>query len=137
MEQYKDFLPKQLFFPTSLFPKHEGLYKLDPRVEAEQQKFYSALEAANVKADNQAETTWDPANMIVGALRKLGTKATAQQVHDYIASQTDLPGINGLYNFKEVPQRGLTVENAVVTRWDAAAQNWIPVSLPSGAPLPK
>jgi branched-chain amino acid transport system substrate-binding protein len=137
MVQYKDFLPKQLFFPTSLFPRHEGLYKLDPRVEAEQQKFYAALEAANVKPDNQAELTWDPANMIIGALRKLGTKATAQQVHDYIAGQTDLAGINGLYNFKEVPQRGVTVKNAVVTRWDAAAQNWIPVSLPSGAPLKK
>ena len=70
-------------------------------------------------------------------MRKLGTKATAEQVHDYIAGQTDLPGINGIYNFKAVPQRGLTVANAVVTRWDAAVQNWIPVSLPSGAPLPK
>jgi hypothetical protein len=70
-------------------------------------------------------------------LRKLGTKATAQEVHDYLSSQTDLPGINGLYNFKEVPQRGVTVKNAVVTRWDAVAQNWIPVSLPTGAPLPK
>jgi branched-chain amino acid transport system substrate-binding protein len=137
MEQYKDFLPKQLFFPTSLFPKHEGLYKLDPRVEAEQQKFYAALGAGGVKPDNQSELTWDPANMIVGALRKLGTKATAAQVHDYIANQTDLAGINGIYNFKDVPQRGVTVANAVVTRWDAAAQNWIPVSLPSGAPLPK
>ena len=35
------------------------------------------------------------------------------------------------------PQRGLTVENTVVTRWDASARNWLPVSLPSGAPLPK
>jgi hypothetical protein len=137
MQQYKDFLPKQMFFPTSVFPRHEGLYKLEPQVEAEQQKFYGALEAANVKPDNQAELTWDPANFIVGALRKLGTKATAQEVHDYLSGQTDLPGINGLYNFKEVPQRGVTVKNAVVTRWDAAAQNWIPVSLPTGAPLPK
>jgi branched-chain amino acid transport system substrate-binding protein len=137
MVQYKDFLPKQLFFPTSVFPQHEGLYKLDPRAEAEQQRFYSALAAANVKADNQAAQTWDPANVVVDAMRKLGTKATAEQVRAYIADQTDLPGINGLYNFKEVPQRGLTVANAVVTRWDAAAENWIPVSLPSGAPLPK
>jgi branched-chain amino acid transport system substrate-binding protein len=137
MVQYKDFLPKQMFFPTSVFPRHEGLYKLEPQVEAEQQKFYGALEAANVKPDNQAELTWDPANFIIGALRKLGTKATAQEVHDYLSSQTDLPGINGLYNFKEVPQRGVTVKNAVVTRWDAVAQNWIPVSLPTGAPLPK
>ena len=137
MEQYKDFLPKQLFIPTSLFPQHEGLYKLEPGVEAEQQRFYSALAAADIKPDNPAASAWDPANIIVGALRKLGTKATAEQVRAYIASQTDLPGINGLYNFKAVPQRGLTVANAVVTRWDPAAQNWLPVSLPSGAPLQK
>jgi branched-chain amino acid transport system substrate-binding protein len=137
MQQYKDFLPKQLFIPASLFPQHEGLYKLEPGVEAEQQKFYSALAAANVKADNQAAAAWDPANIIVGALRKLGTKATAEQVRAYVSSQTDLPGINGIYNFKEMPQRGLTVANAVVTRWDVAAQTWLPVSLPSGAPLKK
>jgi branched-chain amino acid transport system substrate-binding protein len=137
MEQYKDFLPKQLFIPTSVFPKHEGLYELEPRVEAEQQKLYSALAAANIKPDYPAASAWDPANIIVGALRKLGTKATAEQVRAYIAGQTDLPGISGLYNFKEVPQRGVTVANAVVTRWDTSVQNWLPVSLPSGAPLPK
>ena len=137
MEQYKDFLPKQLFFPTSVFPNQGGLYKLDPRVEAERQKFYSALQAAGVNADAIAATAWDPANIVVGALRKLGTKAAAEQVRAYIASQTDLPGIMGLYDFKEAPQRGLTVKNVVVTRWDAAAHNWLPVSLPSGVPLPK
>jgi hypothetical protein len=46
-------------------------------------------------------------------------------------------GINGIYNFKEVPQRGLKAGNAVVTRWDTQAQNWIPVSQPSGTPLQK
>ena len=137
MEQYKDFLPKQLFLATSVFPQHQGLYELEPSVEAEQQKFYSALAAANVKVDYPAAAAWDPATIIVGALRKLGTKATAEQIRAYVASQTDLPGINGIYNFKKVPQRGLTVENVVVTRWDAAVQNWLPVSLPSGAPLPK
>jgi branched-chain amino acid transport system substrate-binding protein len=137
MEQYKDFLPKQLFIPTSVFSKHDGLYKLEPRVEAEQKKFYAALDAANVKADNMAALAWDPANFIIGALRKLGTKASAEQIRDYIAGQTDLAGINGIYNFKEVPQRGLTVKNAVVTRWDAVAQNWIPVSQPTGTLLQK
>ena len=137
MEQYKDFLPRQLFIPTSVFPRHEGLYKLEPRVEAEQQKFYAAVAAADIKPDYPAASAWDPANIIIGALRKLGTKATAEQVRAYIAGQTDLPGINGIYNFKEVPQRGVTVANAVVTRWDTAAHTWLPVSLPSGAPLQK
>ena len=60
MEQYKTFLPKQLIIPTPVFLPHEGFYKLDPRVEAEQQKFYSALAAANIKPDNITATAWDP-----------------------------------------------------------------------------
>lgn len=135
MEQYKDFLPKTLYIPTSAFPKHDGLYKLDPRVEAEQAKFYAALDKAKVKADNMAALSWDPGIIVVAALRALGPKATAEQVRDWIANQTDFPGINGLYNFKEVPQRGLTVKNAVVTLWDPAAQNWKVVSEPTGVPV--
>ncbi|MGH7087662.1 MAG: hypothetical protein ACREFQ_02045 [Stellaceae bacterium] len=33
------------------------------------------------------------------------------------------------------PQRGLSVENAVVTRWDSQAQNWQVVSKATGVPL--
>ena len=132
MEQYKDFLPKQLYIPTSMFLKHDGLFKLDPRVEAEQVRFWAAHEAAKVRVDNMSALVWDPAHMMVSALRKLGTSATAQQVRDEIAGQTDYAGINGIYNFKAVPQRGLASRNALVTRWDTAAQNWIVMSAPSG-----
>ena len=135
MQMYKDFLPKQLYIPTSEFPRHEGLYKLDPRVEAEQKKFYDALAEAHVGADNVAALAWDPGNMVVDALRKLGTKATAEQVRAWLAGQTDLPGINGLYNFKEVPQRGLTLKNAVVTRWEPSKKDFVVVSEPTGTPL--
>jgi hypothetical protein len=34
-----------------------------------------------------------------------------------------------------VPQRGLDVTDGVVTRWDAKAHTWEPVSKPAGAPL--
>jgi len=67
----------------------------------------------------------------------VGAKASAQQVRDHIANQTSYAGVNGVYDFKAVPQRGLTVKNAVVTRWDAAADTWIVVSGLTGAPLQK
>jgi branched-chain amino acid transport system substrate-binding protein len=137
MRQYKDFLPKQLFIPTSVFLPHDGMFKLDPKVEEAQQKFYAAFKAANVKPDNMSALAWDPANLVIGALRKLGASATAQQVKDYIDSQASYPGINGIYDFKSVPQRGLTVKNALVTRWDAAADTWTVVSQPTGTPLAK
>lgn len=135
MKQYKSFLPKQLYIPTSVFLPHEGLFKLDPRVEAKQHKFYAAFKAAHLKPDTMSMLAWDPASIVVTALRKLGTKATASQIRAFVNSQTDLAGINGIYNFKAVPQRGLTVKNALVSRWTPKADAWVVVSKPGGTPL--
>ncbi len=135
MEQYKSFLPKELYIPTSVFLPHEGMFKLDAKVEEQQKKFRAAFKAANLGMDNMSALAWDPGNIVVEALRKLGTKATASQVKDYVSSQTNLAGINGIYDFKSVPQRGLTVRNALVSRWDPAANTWIVVSQPTGIPL--
>jgi branched-chain amino acid transport system substrate-binding protein len=137
MDQYKSFLPKELYIPTSLFLPHEGLFKLDPKVEEEQKKFHAAFKTANLKLDNMAALAWDPANLVIEALRKLGTKATASQIKTYIDSQTHLAGVNGIYDFKSDPQRGLTVKNALVTRWDPGADTWVVVSQPTGTPLNK
>lgn len=137
MEQYKSFLPKELYIPTSVFLPHEALFKLDPKVEAQQKEFYAAFKAANLKLDNMAALAWDPANIVVEALKTLGTKATASQIKDYVSSQTSLTGVNGIYDFKSVPQRGLTVKNVLVTRWDPTADTWVVVSQPTGAPLHK
>jgi branched-chain amino acid transport system substrate-binding protein len=137
MLQYKDFLPKELYIPTSAFPAHAGLFTLDPKVEEQQRRFYAAFKEANLKPDNMSVLAWDPGNLIIDALRKLGTKASAQQVRDHIANLTNHPGVNGVYDFKAVPQRGLTVQNAVVTRWDPAADTWTVVSGLTGTPLQK
>ncbi|HZS65117.1 MAG TPA: ABC transporter substrate-binding protein [Xanthobacteraceae bacterium] len=137
MEQYKSFLPKELYIPTSVFLPHEGMFKLDPAVEKEQQKFQAAFKAANVKPDNMAALAWDPAIIIIDALRHLGPQATAAQVKDFVSSQTNLSGVNGSYDFKAVPQRGLTAKNALVSRWDAGKDTWVVVSQPTGVPLTK
>jgi branched-chain amino acid transport system substrate-binding protein len=137
MLQYKDFLPKELYIPTSAFPAHAGLFTLDPKVEEQQRRFYAAFKEANLKPDNMSVLAWDPGNLIIDALRKLGSKASAQQVRDHIANLTSYPGVNGVYDFKAVPQRGLTVQNAVVTRWDPAADTWTVVSGLTGTPLQK
>jgi branched-chain amino acid transport system substrate-binding protein len=137
MSQYKDFLPKDLYIPTSVFLPHEGMFKLDTRVEEQQKKFYAAFKTANLKLDNMAALAWDPANIVVEALRKVGTKATASQIKEYVDGQTAIAGVSGIYNFKSVPQRGLTVDNALVTRWDPAADTWVVVSQPTGIPLKK
>ena len=137
LAQYKGFLPKELLFATSLYPPHDGVITLDPRLEKVQHEMYRQLAAAGLKTDNATGTSWDAALLVVAALRKLGPQATPEQIRDFISQQTDFPGVDGLYNFVEVPQRGLGVSDAVVVRYDPATPAWIWVSGPGGTPLKK
>jgi branched-chain amino acid transport system substrate-binding protein len=135
MAQFASVVPKQLYIPTSTYLAHDGLYKLDPRVEAEQQEMDRALAAANAIPDQHTAAAWDPAAILVAALRKLGTGATPEQIRQSIAGLEDYAGIDGLYNFKKVPQRGLDQNDAVVTLWQADERRWVWRSEPGGTPL--
>jgi branched-chain amino acid transport system substrate-binding protein len=137
MTQYAAFLPKQLYMPSSEWVQHEGVITLDPAVEKAQQLFFDTFKAANVKPDLAATLAWDPAMIVIDALRKLGVDATAAQVRDYIANLKGFAGINGIYDFTKVPQRGLDAQGAIVTLWSPAHQTWELVSKPTGLPLNK
>lgn len=136
MKNWSDFLPKQMVMPSALFPEHEGIIKLDPRVEKAQHDMYAALAKHGLKADNMEATSWDAGLIVVSALQKLGPNATAEQIRDYIANLTDFPGIGGIYDFKESPERGLGADSAIVTRYDPKTPAWVWLSKPGGAPLP-
>ena len=135
MEQWHDFLPKRMVLSSALFPEHDGLLKLDPRVEKAQHDMYAALAAHGLKADNMEATSWDAGLIVVGALRALGPSATAVEVRDYILNLTDFPGIDGLYNFKKYPARGLGPDSGTVVRYDGATKSWVWLTLPGGATL--
>jgi branched-chain amino acid transport system substrate-binding protein len=135
MTQYADFLPKQLFIPSSEWPKHDASLALDPAVEKAQAGFFAAYDAAKITPDVAAGLAWDPALLVVDALRKLGPEATAVQVRDYLAKLKGFAGINGVYDFPKIPQRGLDEKDAVVTLWNPAQKAWEVVSKPTGIPL--
>ncbi|MGA2443109.1 MAG: ABC transporter substrate-binding protein [Xanthobacteraceae bacterium] len=135
MEQYADFTPKQLYVPSSAWPPHPERLSLAPAVEAVQKNFYAAFKAAGLTPDVGATASWDPMMIVVDALRKLGPDATAEQLHDYLSHLKGYAGINGIYDFEKVPQRGLSDENAVVTLWNAGTKTWDVVSKPGGTPL--
>jgi branched-chain amino acid transport system substrate-binding protein len=135
MEQWKDFLPKGLVMGSAVFPAHEGVWKLDPRIEAAQRDMYAALKAHNEKPDNLVATCWDAGLIVVEALRTLGPDATAKQLRDYIANLTDFAGVDGFYNFKENPERGLGPDSAIVVRYDPGKQAFVWLTKPGGAPL--
>lgn len=137
LAQYKGFLPKELLIPCPFYPQHDGVATLAPQIEKVQHQMYSLLASASLKPDNATGTAWDPALIVVDALRKLGPKATAKQIRNFIDNLTDFPGINGFYNFKKVPQRGLGISSAVIVRYDPKHLRWVWMSKPGGSPLKK
>ncbi len=137
MNQWKAFLPKQVVLASALFPEHDGVLTLDPRIEKAQHDMYAILKEHKLKADNMVGTSWDAGLIVVAGLRKLGTKATAAQLKDYIANLADFAGVDGIYDFKKYPERGLGPEGSTVTTYDPAKDAWVWLSKPGGEPLKK
>jgi branched-chain amino acid transport system substrate-binding protein len=136
MDAYAAFLPKDLVIASSVWPGYRSdLKELDAGVQKAQADFFKQFDAAGVAPDLGAVNVWDAVMIVVDALRKVGPDATAAQVKDYVAGITDFPGINGRYDFKKTPQRGLDERAAVVTRWNPDKNIWQVVSHAGGAPL--
>ena len=131
MAQYAAFVPKDLYFTgfRSMGYKTAGP---GPVRDAEKRWLDVMHDIGVAKPDVQFETAWDPSLIIVDALRHLGTNATADQVRTYIANLHGYVGINGIMDFRDGQQRGLTDTGALIVRWDTAAKDWIPVSKPGG-----
>lgn len=135
MSQWESFLPKQLILASALYPEHEGVLTLAPAMEKAQHAMYAILKERHLKADNMVATSWDAGLIVVAALKKLGPKATAAQVKDFIANLTGFDGVDGIYDFKKYPQRGLGPDSSTVTTYDAKTKSWVWLSKPGGAPL--
>ncbi len=135
MAQWESFLPKQLILASALYPEHDGILTLDPAMEKAQHEMYAILKERNLKADNMVATSWDAGLIVVAGLRKLGVGATAAQIKDFIANLTGFDGVDGIYDFRKYPQRGLGPEASTVTTYDPKAKAWVWLSKPGGEPL--
>ena len=94
------------------------------------------MPAIGTKPDEGAILGWDPGIIVLDALQKLPENVTGEQLRAYLAKLTDAPGASGDYNYVETPQRGLSIKNVLVTRWNVPGEKWEVVSQPAGAPLP-
>lgn len=93
------------------------------------------LAALGAKPDQGHNSDWDGVMVVISALRKLGMNTTPEKLRDYIDSLTNWPGINGRYNFKAEPQRGLDKNSVIVVRYDGATRTFHGVSGGGGARL--
>lgn len=128
MKQYADFLPKELYFEGVGYLSGLGT----PAERAAQAEFLQTIKAAGILPDFQTGMAWDPALIVVDALRKLGPNATAAQLQGYIEKLSAFPGISGRYDFRDGNQRGLSQKDLVIMRWDDSAKTWTTVSGPGG-----
>lgn len=136
MTQFAAFLPKQLYLTAPEWVVGDDpRITLDAGVRAKQKEFYAAFAAAGVKPDEGSMLGWDPGTIIVDALKKLPENVTATQLRDYLIHLKGQPGVGGLYDYEATPQRGLSINAIVVTRWDPASGRWQAVTQPGGAPV--
>jgi len=132
MGQYKDFIPTELDFPAvaavapDVFP--------DRDVRAAVERFRQAIAAVGARPEYIQSPAYDPAMLLVEALRKVGPDATAAQVRAALAGVKSFAGAEGRYDMQTVPQRGLAPSQLIVVRWESTKNDWVAISKPGGDP---
>lgn len=133
MKQYGQIIPKELYFAG--LPQFAPESVSDKGVKGAVTTYMSSLGEIGIKPDYGQASMWDPAMLVVAALRTLGPTAPPGQIRDYFANLGRWVGADGIYDFRALPQRGLDDGNVIVIRWDPGKATWVGVSRPGGMPL--
>ena len=133
-KQYGQFAPKDLYF--NAVPYYGGKIVTNPPTRAALATLTRELAKAGAKPDQIEISAWDPAMIVVDALRKLGPDATAAELRTYLLSLHGYAGVNGPYDFSRFAQRGLGENSALIVRWDTPRGEAVAVSRFGGEPLP-
>jgi len=123
MRQYTGILPKELYFAMGRWAQYPDI-PAGP-IKNQLVTYFAALKAAGVVSDGGEALVWDPGRIVVDALRKFGPDAKAAQIHDYIEQVRGFAGINGFYDFRTGDQRGLNIDESVMTVWSPSKGTWV------------
>ena len=132
LTHFASIMPKTLYFPT-------GMLYLPPSdiqnaaVKAKVQAFDTVDQAAGGHPGDAWGLSWDPAQLLIGAIQKLGIHATASQILNYMQNLHNVAGVFGIYNTSTSNHRGLSVQDVTITKWNGSS--FTPVSALGGAPL--
>ena len=133
LEQFSAFLPKELAFNSTLLEARSEVR--DRGVRAAIDELNATYKRAGVEPLPESPFSWDPAKIVVAALRALGPNATGDQLVDYISNLHDFAGSSGVYDFRVGDHHGLTDSALVFVKWSPAQKTFVPVTKPGGAPL--
>ena len=131
LKLYSPFMPKSVYFQGTAYIAGNA----PPKPNKGLQVFAAAMKEAGIPQDGQGGLPWDPAMIVIDALRKLGPNATADQLRTYINNLHDYAGIIGTYDFRGGNQRGTSVQDINIMRWDPEKTDFVGVSKPGGYPL--
>lgn len=128
MKAFAAILPPQLysFGPRYMLPSAATGSDVE-------RNYFNALKSAGVESDYIVGLAWDPAAIVVDALRQVGPTAPASQIRDYILHQHGYHGVAGSFDFTDGSQRGLGQQDMLIMRWDAAKGVWVAASKLGGA----
>ncbi len=130
MTQYAAFLPKHVYFSGGL---GTALGADVPRAVAAAQATYAkAFTAAGLTADGSYAGMWDLALVYLEAYKHYNGTPTAVNVRDYLEQMRNFGGVNGTYDFRANPQRGLGQNADIITTWDAQKKTFVAAGKPGG-----
>jgi branched-chain amino acid transport system substrate-binding protein len=134
LAQQGSVMPPRTYFTAPRFYAHD-VARPGPVRDA-QQALYDAFRAQGVTPDVGNGFPWDPALIVIEALRKVGTNADAKALRDYILGVHGFAGTNGIYDYRDGSQRGQGLTALVMVQWDPVKKSVFTVSEPGGKPLP-
>ncbi len=126
MQTYAAFLPTEVLFGGTVAWSPGDAKVAD--VKKQQLAYVAALGKAGMKPEGGYATVWDPALLAVAVLNALGADADASNVRAYLANVQGWSGIQGVYDFKRFPQRGVGADAMLVMRWDPAKKTFVAAS---------
>ncbi len=130
LTQYVSIMPREMLFGSSRGAVYEP--QADPRVRRAQAAFFDTFKRAGIAVSNGHVVPWDAVWILVDALRHLGPNATSAQIHGYIDGVQNWVGIDGVYDYKAVPQRGVGEAATIMYRWNPVDKVFTIASKPRG-----
>ena len=131
MKQYAPILPKDVLFgvPAGLV----GDQVTSRANKAAIQDCVQAMAAMGAKPDLLSLTGWDPALIVLDAVKKIKiANVTPERLRTYIAGINGFAGAAGIYDFRGIPQRGLDERQTYVARWDSDKAAFVGISKAGG-----
>jgi branched-chain amino acid transport system substrate-binding protein len=135
LKQYAAMLPPELIFPAVSY--YGSNAPTDAATKEAVATLTASLTAAGAEPDMLTISAWDPAMVLVDAIKKLGTDVTGPKLHDYLVKLKGWTGVDGPYDYVANPQRGIGGQNVVMVRWNVTKGKGEAVSDYGGKPLAK